>query len=172
MKQVLTLTLLIFALSRLFGCSGIGNTVSEDMEIKFQAAFPDVEMNKSFSLKVRTTEKTYQLGSSILFTLDNLSQDTISFPLDSFITILAQNNGEWIELENSGTYSGELVLAPQGTPLLDQGLTGLRPVVPANKLSEVEEELLVRIVIVGEILKDNVPTGKLVGSYVDILMSQ
>jgi hypothetical protein len=172
MKQVLKLSILVLVLISLLGCSGGANTVSDDMEIKFQATFPGVEMNKAFSLKVRTPEKTYQLGSGILFTLNNLSPHRISFPPDSFIRILAKNNGEWIELDNSATYSGELVLAPQGTLLLDRGLTGLRPVVPANKLNEVEDELLVRIVMVGEIVKDNVPTGQYVGSYIDIPMSQ
>jgi hypothetical protein len=172
MKKFLKLMLMIvLMLINLPSCSNSSGDVPEDMENEFQAIFPNVEMNKAFLLKVESNEKTHKFGSDIPLSFKNQSNDTIYFPTDSFIKIFAVSNGQWIELKNKNTYSGNLVLAPQGTPLMDDNFTGVRPELPALGLDGEETAMLIRIVLVGEILVDEVATGQLVGSFIDVQAS-
>jgi hypothetical protein len=79
-------------------------------------------------------------------------------------------DAEWIEVKNVITYSGLLIISPQGTPLLDDASTRVQPEVN-DKLRSAKEKELLRIVVTGEIIENDKPTGKLVGAYVDVYVT-
>jgi hypothetical protein len=75
---------------------------------------------------------------------------------------------EWVEVPNDMVYIGTVVMSPQGTPLLDLGYTWVMPNPDKNLLPVNKEGDLLRVVVQGEILKNDAPTGNFVGAYVDI----
>lgn len=87
------------------------------MEKKFQTAIPVTDMNGSLQVKVESGEKIYPLGSEIPLTIINTSPHSIFLAIDSHIKLLMIEDAEWIEVNNVITYSGLLVISPQGTPL-------------------------------------------------------
>jgi hypothetical protein len=80
-------------------------------------------------------------------------------------------DAEWVEVKNGLTYSGLLLIAPQGTPLLDFNVTWVRPLLDENIAKDAKGDMLLRIVMVGEIMENDIQTGKLVGTYVDVYLS-
>ena len=173
MKQYLRLlTSLSLLLIALAGCSGSLQTHSSDMEEKFQTIFPETDMNKSFRIRVNSNEKNFPMDSKIQLLINNESSNFISFPSDeSHIKLLMDHENEWVEVKNGMTYSGLLILSPKGTPLLDFGTTRVKPILDDFVFSGDKQDKLIRIVMIGEIMKDDQPTGKLVGAYVDVNMS-
>ena len=140
------------------------------MEQKFQTAIPVTDMNGSLQVKVESGEKIYPLDSEIPLTIINTSPHSIFFAIDSHIKLLMIEDAEWIEVNNVITYSGLLVISPQGTPLLDDASTRVQPEV-TEKLRSAKEKELLRIVVTGEIIENDKPTGKLVGAYVDVYVT-
>lgn len=140
------------------------------MEKKFQTAIPVTDMNGSLQVKVESGEQIYPLGSEIPLTIINTSPHSIFLAIDSHIKLLMIEDAEWIEVKNVITYSGLLVISPQGTPLLDDASTRVQPEVN-DKLRSAKEKELLRIVVTGEIIENDKPTGKLVGAYVDVYVT-
>jgi hypothetical protein len=80
------------------------------------------------------------------------------------------DNLQWVEVKNGITYSGNnLKLSPAGTVLLDFALTGVKPIFDQSGI-KIEEEVPLRIVIIGEIMESENRTGEKVGAYVDVVI--
>lgn len=155
-------------LSVLSSCSNRPDTVSNPMEIQFSTAVPITNMNKSLELKANSDERIFHYGSRIEIKIQNKSRNTIFFPEDTFVKLLFFTDGKWIEVQNKINYSGSIVLSPQGTPLLDSDYTLVKPMLDENVLSNDQKELPLRIVVTGEIMKNDVRTEEFVGAYVDV----
>jgi starvation-inducible outer membrane lipoprotein len=73
-KSILMLSLLLITLS---SCSNQPQSISKEMEEKFQTMMPVTDMNGSLQLKVESGEKIYPLGSEIPLTIINTSPHSI-----------------------------------------------------------------------------------------------
>lgn len=165
--QIRTIALLFFLMSNMLGCSSQQNTVSSKMEEEFQSIFPSMTFNESFQLDVYSDENIFKSGPDIPLIFTNKSPHQILFPTDSFIRLFIIRDDEWLEIDNKNTYSGLLILDPEGTPLMDFNVTGVRPAIDNFGTSKRKVELL-RILMIGESIENNIHTGKLVGAYVDV----
>jgi len=137
------------------------------MEEKFQALLSVIDTNNSFQIKVNEDKNTFQNNKDIRLIINNNSRHSIIFNPESYIKLWTIRNEEWIEIENGITYSGTLQVLPQGTLLLDTRTSRVKPVL-SNDAIESNEKILLRIAMIGEIMENDKPTGKLVGSYIDV----
>jgi len=168
-KRVLAVCLLLITLS---SCSNRSSAVSSSKEEKFQTVMPMPDMNKSLEINVDSDTKIFLVGTKIPILVENKSPHFLFFDLaDNYITLFTTNGDEWIEIQNGLTYSGSRVLSPQGTPLLNQDYTWARPAFQDNTFKADKTNMLLRIVMTGEIMEDDVRTGSFVGAYVDVYIS-
>lgn len=172
MKKTLKQILLIFLATTLMGCS---NKASSSMEEDFQSLVPVSDMNKSLEIKVDGDQKSFHisslvhLGSDIPLLVQNTSPKFIFLNYKGgCINLFMFKDNEWIEVKNGLTYSGSTILSPQGKPLLNLDYSGAKPVFDNNIFKDNKTDILLRIVMTGEILENDKPTGKLVGAYVDV----
>ena len=76
----------------------------------------------------------------------------------------------WVEVKNAITYMDTILLSPEGTILLDTQHIEAQPVVDQSTLEAGNEDIRVRIVVIGEIMKGETRTGQYVGAYVDVTL--
>ena len=170
LHQKSILILLLF-LSTISGCSDRVQSTSTELEEKFQISVPIADMNKSLRLNIEGDEKTFRRGSDIPLLFQNRSPHFIFFTAENYIKLFMTRDAEWIEVKNELTYSGNKALSPQGTPLLDLDHTWARPALDDNAFKDNKTEILTRIVMTGEIMENDKPTGDLVGAYVDVYLT-
>jgi len=166
-KRFLMWSLLVITL---FGCSKQSNTNISDLEKNFSTLFPISDMNESLQLVVDSEKTYFEVGEKIRLKLSNQSPHVLSFDLDAPRIWTSPDQLEWVEVKNAMTYSGELQLAPKGTPLLDFRTTRVKPILEQSSLNSEQEPISLRIVLVGEIMEKQKPTGEKVAAYVDVLL--
>ncbi len=181
MERILAIVLLMIALP---GCSNLSDEVSSEMEEKFRAAVPIADMNKSLELKTLEDQKTYSLGSNILIQVENKSSHFLLFDYAGIrVRLFMIRDAKWVQVKDGLTGSGSRVLSPVGgPPLLNLDVTGARPVLDDNVFKD-DKNILIRVVITGEIMKmdayssdwrdheDEILTGELVAGYIDVYVS-
>lgn len=167
-KSILMLCLFLVVLP---SCSKHSQSTSEKIKENFQTIVPITDMNKSLQVEVYGGEKNFQSDSAIHLRLHNKSPHSIFFPLDSHIKLLMLSDAKWVQVKNEMTYSGLLQLAPQDTPLLDSNTTWVKPIPGEKIIRNAKENILLRIVMIGEIMENDIHTGTLVGAYVDVYIT-
>jgi len=122
-------------------------------------------------MSVETDEKTFRKGSEISLIIYNRSPNFILLDGSSYIRLLHVLDSEWVEIVNELTYSGSRLLSPQGTILLETAYTKVQPVLEENEVNNSDGEVLLRIVVIGEVVENDIRTDNLVGAYVDVYMA-
>lgn len=167
-KLILNATLLL----AMFGCAINSSGATKELEENFEIGAPVIDLNDSLQLRLDSKGNKFPADSKIPIYLYNKSNYTITVDDSSRIKLLLGNNNEWIEVENSLTYSGVMLLAQSGTPLLDTHYTWVQPAIDNNLVDVSQKNALIRIVVIGEITENNILTGKLVGAYIDVIITK
>jgi len=161
-------------LSILLSCSKLSDVKTSDLEKQFSTIVPLADMNKSLEIAVARdvaiSEQSFQLGSAIPVEVFNKSPHFVSFESNSQIKLLIYENNQWVDVKNDITYSGTMLLSPQGTLLLDLQYNWVQPNFDGTSLSSSSTKIPVRIVVIGEIMEGDTRTGKNVGAYVDVFV--
>jgi hypothetical protein len=164
--------LLAFFVVALLGCSNPSQSISKEMEDKFHATVAVMDMNKSLEIKVDDDQKSFCLGSDIPLSVKNKSPNFIFFNYEGrYIKLFMIRDAEWVEVKNGLTYSGSTVLSPPGPPLLNLDGTWARPVLDDNTFKDNPTDILIRIVMTGEIMESNTHTGNFVSAYLDVYIT-
>lgn len=173
MKQVTIkvryILLLIFLLS---SCSQQSTAGSQELEQQFAEVVPISDMNKSLQIILSTEETSFKAGSKIDIKIYNKSHHYLYFDNDTDVKLLGSlDQTHWMELEDGITdASSDMILSPQGTILLDDQESRVIPIIDPTELNTHSDGVLVRIVVIGEIMENDVLTGKKVGAYVDVIV--
>jgi hypothetical protein len=169
-EQVLTIVLLMIVLP---SCSNLSTEVPSDIEEKFRTVVSVEDMNKSLVLKLHEDKETFPHGYDIPILVENKSSHFLSFNhTDNYVKLYIIKDDEWVEVKNGLTYSGTRTLHPQGAPLLNLNATWARPELDDNLFKDNQTDILVRIVMTGEIMENDIPTGEFVSAYVDVYISR
>jgi hypothetical protein len=169
MQNKLKFTLLFcISLFIFLGCSIQSNTNARELEKQFASAFPVTDMNKSLHMTIYEPGGNYSSGSEISLIVENKSSHFVFFDKSTYIKLLRNTGSQWVEIENDMTYSGTLLLAPPKTSLLNLHYPYAKPVLDESNLHTTSLFIPMRIVVVGEIMDGDEPTGKNVGAYVDM----
>lgn len=136
-------------------------------DLAFLELFPSIKMNKDLKLEFWQTTK-YPLETSVGtvdFFLEFTSQRTIRFPpnMNSQIYTFSELDQKWIEIDDRSTYLGEsLELSRRSIPYID---VSVEPDIPVEELP-----VTIRVVVMGEIIRNGKPTGEMVGAYTDVIL--
>jgi len=171
MKDVKRLSVLFFLILLGFvGCSNQSAADTHVMDKKFALLIPITDMNKSLKIDVYGDESTFHFDSDIPLIVSNKSSHSIYFDVNSHIRLLINSGGQWKDIQNAFTYSGTMLLSPEGTPLLDLQYTDVQPMPNENNPNINNSDVLLRIVIIGEIMDGNARTGENAAAYVDVVL--
>jgi len=155
----------------LFGCSKQSKASVSELEKQFSTAFPLDDMNKSLQIALESKTASFTPGSEIDLIVYNKSPYSLCFDNSSRMRLLGSpDNLQWAEVKNAITYSATMILSPKGTVLLDTQYTWVRPILDQSSLNVQQTDILLRIVIVGEVMEKENRTGKKVGAYVDVVL--
>jgi len=164
---VLQLTLLFAAFS-LIGCGKSGSV--KDPNEEFSKKFPLADLNKSLQLGLEGDIRTFDEDSNIPFYIYNRSNHDVFIDHNANTKLFTTLNSQWIEIENAISYPDSLPLLAIGTPLLDSRYTWVRPVLRNELLASTTENIMIRILILGEPLENDQGTGDLIGAYIDVFI--
>lgn len=173
-KQVTQLVIIFLLLAGiLLGCSQTSATSISELDKQFATAVPPADINKSLQIAVDNEESSLvQSNPDIALLVYNKSQDTINLDNGSFVRLLVSTDKlHWVDVENEIVYEGPMTLSPKGTPLLDVQYTWAKPILDRASLSTGNQEILLRIVVIGEILEGDTHTGQNVAAYVDVFLT-
>jgi hypothetical protein len=166
-RLVMSFLLIVIVL----GCSRQPGTNLSELEKQFTTTVPVKDMNQSLQLAVDGEEKSFRAGSRIRLIIYNKSPYFVYFDNESHIRLLSNlDNHQWVDVKNAITYSDTMLLSPKGTVLLDHQYTLVRPILDQSDFSRENSDIPLRIVVVGEIMKDETRTGQNVGAYVDLVL--
>jgi hypothetical protein len=164
-KSILIISLLLTAV---LGCSTGPDRVPHTLDEEFLTTVSVINLNESLRLKVESDQESFQLGSKIPLLIYNESPFSIFFTGEEYLKLFMIKDGKWTEVKNELTYSGSQELSPKGTILLDQSNTWAKPALTKDEVRNDQKAFPLRILIIGEIMENNIRTGKLVGAYVDV----
>lgn len=172
----------------------ITNTsATERRDIAFSTVVPVPQMNSILQLQLDSeTPNSLRFGSDITLYLENLSTDTIWFPVDRGVRIFSYSplDDKWIPVENRVVYrTGEMTLqtldgtvipSDQVTPgpraidgifLYPQGQVFSDNIVDIKpNITTAEETVEIRVVVTGNRYVNNVLTEP-VGAYIDLTLT-
>ena len=173
-KQVAQLVIIFLLLAgTLLGCSRTSDTSTSELDKQFATAVPLADINKSLQIAVDDEESSFvQSNPDIALLIYNRSQDSIDLDNSSFVRLLVSTDKlHWVDVENEIIYDGPMTLSPKGTPLLDVQYTWAKPVLDQASLGNDNQEILLRIVVIGEIMDGDTHTGQNVAGYVDVVLT-
>lgn len=153
-------------------CSSIGLSNKDEL---FKKIITLKDMNSTIRFqKPDSRVNTFKIEDEVFLILENLSGDFIEFPSNYGVRIFTFDQGEWKELTNGAGYFPQPGSSPGNTgPRItpkgqeDPNLLGvpLFPVIGGNM-----EKITIRVVIIGNIMKTDVPTSQEAGAYVDVTL--
>lgn len=168
----LKVAIISILISTIWSCSNSeASTLNTLQEDSFLNSISINDMNNSLHIEVTYDDyNEYKLGSAVDVLVNNVSNQEIFLPTDSSVlkTFVAKNNN-WVEVKNNVTYFGNgSILYPKGN-IGTEWLTAVRPVLEAS-LGNIEDQVSVRILVVGEFMSNGKKTGEPVAAYVDLVM--
>lgn len=153
-------------------CALATQTVPDKLDEGFQDMFNASHMNEYFQIHVEASgEKKLSYGSKIKIDVSNLTDQEIIFLPNSSTKLFVIRENNWIQIDNYATYYDDLILLPKGSLFGDNRSSLVIPMLLQNMDKKRVEKEIVRIVMVGELLSNEQPTGVYVGAYTDVILT-
>ena len=172
-KMIERVSISVLLMITLLGCSNLSTEVHSRMEEEFRTIVAVEDLNRSLELKLHEEKENFPRGYDIPLLVENKSSNFLFFNhTDNYIKLYIIKDGEWVEVKNGLTYSGTRTLHPQGAPLLNLNATWARPELDDNLFEDNQTDILVRIVMTGEIMENDIQTGEFVSAYIDVYISR
>ena len=157
----------------LFGCNAplpsATPTALAPADATFATAVPIGEMNTKLKLRLATEfDNKPRIDSDIPLVLDNVSQDTIGFVGAYGLKLfMLSEQKQWVEIDDRFPpyVKNAPALEPKGSDLSETDVD----VWPA--LVNEGEPVTVRVLVVGAVYQDSVPTTEKVAAYTDVVLS-
>lgn len=152
----------------LLSCTSTKPKISDTLDSEFTELVNNEELNKYFEVRPVSGQEIYKLGSDVRVFLYNSLDEKILFPVGYGIKLFIVFEDKWIEIDNRNNYSGETVMLPtvSNQNIGARLVFGVRPVLPTG--IEIHETVVLRILIQGVLVSDNVPSDTSVGAFVDV----
>jgi hypothetical protein len=169
--KIIRLVIFLLLIISLAACSNKAKQQKEDSFTKL-LPIPTGDMNDEIKLSLPGLERGFykpKIGEFITLVLNNQSNKIIVFPADYGLKMYLYNYEEqtWIEVKNLEKYSTEEnnQVSPINEGSLSQILVSALP-----SLDTTSDPIDMRVMVIGTIYKDGIPTDKQVGAYMDITL--
>jgi hypothetical protein len=148
-----------FYLISLIGCQRNSlPTYFPDLGIQFEEMNTDIELVAPYGWNSFRTDSV--IGLAVRVT----GNEPIAYTYDYGARLFILQDGEWEEVRNITTYpEGFMVVPPWENNPRNEGGIDVRPELP-----ESDKLVLLRIVLIGNIYRDNRVTDERVGAYIDV----
>ena len=124
--------------------------------------FPPEEINTRVQLAALSSLNTFQTHNSVQVVIEVISDDQIAFDYDARIFIYQDQ--QWVEVENLTTYPEEKqILSPARGDPYKLGMTSVYPILP-----DPSRAVTLRLVVVGNIVRDGQITEEQTAAYIDV----
>jgi hypothetical protein len=138
-------------------------------EVAFIQLAPVKEWNATIKFWSPEPTDLFTIGDPVHLSLENFSEYKVIFPRDNGIKIYQYDEGQntWLQIENKMRY------IPPGNTQVSPKSTGLPGVIGIGLLPELRSEgkpIEIRVVVVGNLEKNNELTNEQVGAYIDITL--
>jgi hypothetical protein len=162
MHKILFFPLFTIFLISLAACQGD----TQKLERMPGIDLPLQEMNKDLHLKSPTEINTFQMGDVVWLLLFNTSDLPAVFPGDYGVHIFRLNDDHWDQVEELTDFwdSDNWVLANGSETRLSEAVSFYPAVFDT-------EPTKIRIIVLGNFVKNNGKLGKVTGAYVDVTLN-
>jgi hypothetical protein len=172
--KLLKLILIVAAMIAIFGCARNDLAVSNELHEAFLQLISIEDINNSMQVTVVESEVTQPtFGSEVEIFIQNVSTEKEIYfsPEESLaLRIFVNSNNRWIEIQNADRYTGEGGVLDTKGQITSDWITGVRPVLELNLLKEIDNPVIVRILVTGELIVGNEKTGTPVATFIDLIM--
>ena len=167
-KHILSLTLVVIT-TFISGC-GSPPLSNKEQEFANIISIPYDDLNDMLRLTIPRGLDDFKIGNSIDVELVNDSRDIILFSSDFGINLFTYDvtTDKWVEIKNLVEYLpvGDYELHPMSNDSLDGPVISVYP-----ELQDFTQSITIRVLIVGEVIREGTPTNVFAGSYIDITLS-
>jgi hypothetical protein len=172
MKILCRRSLHLWLLVLLLGCLPAKPKISQAEDDAFRKQIGMQELNSRFRISTPKDRRADpRFGSDIEVLIENVSNETIGFPIGFGIRMFALMDSHWLEVENADEYygeSGSLLYPKDRLGMGGQLSTVVRPLLPLQ-MEDMKEKVVLRIMLLGEAESPNGGTEKTpVGAYTDV----
>lgn len=161
MKKQFTINVLLgFIFFGLVACRANmeDNPKNPDVGIPFET------FNKSFQITAPAPLNTFKIGDVIGLDIEVIGENPIAFNYDYGSVLFVLADKEWTEIPNFMDYpQGTLILQPARGDALKKGVAVIDPLLPDTRT-----DVLLRIILIGNIVKDGEQTDERVAGYIDL----
>jgi hypothetical protein len=150
------------------------NLTSKDAkDLAFEDIFSDVEWNEQLKMEIIKELSSMKLGDLICFSIYNESSKIILFPDDLGVASYEYNprQQEWVLLPNKLRYIGNL-----NPYIYPNSMTNFKENRNSDAYIEIkpdingEEARTIRVIVIGNVVKNGAPTDRKVGAYLDVTL--
>ena len=151
--------LLILVLVALFAC-----TSSNDLPPMPDLGIPLENYNQQFLITAPDGLNTFKIGEIIGFVVEVIVDNPIAFESDLSAVILVLQDGKWVAVPNLMKYpEGYYLLMPAKGDPFKWGDASIDPILPNT-----DKPAQLRVILVGNVVKDEEITDEQVAGYIDI----
>ena len=157
--QNIFLVVLVFYLVILMGCSN--STSTSNMP---EVGIPLEEMNRYIEIIAPSAWNSFRTNHVVGLVVRVTGKESIAFTFDYGTRLFILQNDDWVEVRNITTYpEGHMIIPPWENNPRNEGGVDMRPDLPNP-----DKPVLLRIVLIGNIYRDNQVTDEKVGGYIDV----
>jgi hypothetical protein len=160
MRLSIRLIILLIALNSLLVACKAPLPVSDMPEI----GIPEEEFNTKVRLSAPAGWNTFKTDDEIVLTVEVVSTNPVIFPNDYGARLFLWNNGQWLEIDDEMINpEGEIIVSPANNDPRKLGAAGVYPVLP-----DPNKPAWVRIILIGNVYRNNEATDERVAAYIDV----
>ncbi len=167
-KYIVLLTLVVIT-TFISGC-GSPPLSNKEQEFANIISLPYDDLHDKFRLTIPRGLNDYKFGYPIELELVNDSRDTVRFSSDFGINLFTydKSTDKWVEINNLVEYLpvGDYELHPMSNDSLGGPVISVYP-----ELQDFTQSITIRVLMVGEVIREGISTNVFAGSYIDITLS-
>jgi hypothetical protein len=129
-----------------------------------ELGIPEEEFNTKVRLSAPAGWNTFKTDDVIGLAVEVISEEPVVFPHDYGARIFLWNNAEWLEINDEMIHpEGEIIITSANNDPLNLGAASVYPVLP-----DPDKPAWVRIILIGNVYRNNEATDERVAAYIDV----
>jgi hypothetical protein len=162
MKMKLHQIALVFLIiiPNVFACTSSTNGTPEMPDI----GIPLDQFNTQFKIVAPDGWNTFKVGDGVTLDIEVIGDNPIAFKADYGAALFVLKEDHWVEVANMMKYpKGYFFLEPARGEAFKTGAASVDPI-----LNDIHEAITLRVILIGNIVKDKQITDERVAGYIDV----